>query len=213
MISLNLTQQPSRKRQQRLRIVEIGKRTHRDSHRAGGFAVDAFAELVNGHDILVFGAGEADVQLDARDAESDFARAGVTETARPQRDVDLVGFAFDEAMVEGLVVLIVEVDRDRPTPPLGGGGSKDPHQRHTGAVFHGCEVFQEPARQCFDSFADDIITNGFNMSQPDLERGDIQVIERPIFKGSRAVGEIVFITLHRCDSDRPACKPGTMKFR
>lgn len=69
----------------------------------------------------MFGAGEANVQLDARDAEGDLARAGVAEAPRPQGDVDPVGFAFDEAVVEGSIVFVVKIDRDRPAPPFGVG--------------------------------------------------------------------------------------------
>ena len=77
-------------------------------------------------------------------------------------------------------------------------------------MFHGGEIFQQPAGQCFDSFADDIIANGLNMPQSDLQGGDIEIIERAVFKGGCAFGEIVFIALHRRDGDRPACKPRTM---
>ena len=64
------------------------------------------------------GRGEADIQFHAGDAEGDLARAGVAKAARPQRDVDFVGFAFDKAMIEGFAVFVVKIDSDRAASSL-----------------------------------------------------------------------------------------------
>jgi hypothetical protein len=164
-------QQPSRKCKQCLHIIEIRERSHRDAHGAGGFTVDAQAEVVDGHFVFVVGRGEAHIQFHAGDAERHFTCAGVAEAAGAQRDIDLVGFAFNEAMIEGFAVLVVEIDRDRSASSFGGVGSEQPHQRLAGAVFHGREIFQQPTRERFDPFTDDFIANGLDMLESDLKAG------------------------------------------
>ncbi len=91
--------------------------------------------------------------------------------------------------------MIVEIDRDRAAAPFDGVGSEQTHQRFARTVFHGSQVFQQPARQRFDPFADDVIADGFDVFQPDFNGGDIEVIERAVFESGSAVGEIIFVAL------------------
>ena len=50
------------------------------------------------------------------------------------------------------------------------------------------------------------------MFESDFDGGYVQVVYCAIFKGGRAIGHIVFVTLHRCDCNGPAREPGTMQF-
>ena len=76
-------QQPSRKHQKHLHIVEVSDRPHGNADCAGGFTVDAQAEVIDGQAIFVTGAGKADIQFHAGDAQRDLARAGIAETTCP----------------------------------------------------------------------------------------------------------------------------------
>jgi hypothetical protein len=79
-----LPQQPSRKGQESLHVVEIGDHADGDPHCAAGFAVYALAELVNRQVIFVLRLCEADIQLDARDAKGNFTRTWIAEAPSSQ---------------------------------------------------------------------------------------------------------------------------------
>jgi hypothetical protein len=129
-------QQPFTEFQKALHIVEIGQHPDRDAHRAAGFPIDAVAEIIQRQALFVAGAVETDVQFQARDAQRQLARAGVAETARAERNVDLVGFFFDGAMVNRPAILIEKVDCDRPAARLRGRGAIDLDEWDAGAVLH-----------------------------------------------------------------------------
>ena len=80
--------------------------------------------------------GEAYIQFHARNAERHLPSPWVTETTCPQGDVDLVGLFLDGTVINGIVVLIVKVDRDSSAPSLHSGWSIYSNQCHAGTMFH-----------------------------------------------------------------------------
>ena len=81
------------------------------------------------------GLGEANIQFYAGNLERHLPRTGITEATRSQRNIDLVRLLLDIAMIEGLVIFIIEIDGDCSASALAGSWSIDSDQRHPGTVF------------------------------------------------------------------------------
>ncbi len=72
-------------------------------------------------------------------------------------------------------------------------------------------MFQQPAGETAHPFLDVFDAHVFDVFQADFHSRDVQVIDRPILEGGVAFGQVVFIALHRGDSDRSARKPGAVE--
>src|SRR5690242_19478 len=136
---------------------------------------------------------KAHVQFHARDAEGDLSGTRVAETTGSQRDVDLVGFAFDEAMIKSLAIFFVKVHGHRAATTFGSRWTKDSHQRSSIAVLHLRKIFEQPSGKRLYAFTDHFVPNGFDMPEADLERGDVEIIEGAIFKSGGTFCKIIFV--------------------
>ena len=157
------------------------------------------------------GLGEAGGQLQLGDLQGDLAGARVAETACPQGDLLIAGGLFDHADIHRLVILVVKVDRHRAAAPRIGQWSVDARQRHPAAVSQGRQVVQQPAGQTVHAFVDQVVADGFQVFQTDLDGRDVEIIQGAILKAGRGFGQVIFIPLHRGHGDRPAGKPGTVE--
>src|SRR5829696_729338 len=100
------------------------------------------AEVVYGEAVFVTRLGEANIQLNARDAESNLTGAWVTEAACSQGDTHLIGLLLDESMVEGFPILIIKIDSYSPTALNHFCRPIDLHQRRAITMFHFCQIVQ-----------------------------------------------------------------------
>ena len=133
-------------------------------------------------------AVEAHVQFAPRDAQGDFAGAGVAEAAGAQRDILAVGGGFDGAVIQGAVLGVEEVDRHGAAAGFGVGWAVNAHQRDAAAVLHRGQVVQQPAGQAAHPLFNGLYADGFDMAQADFNRRDVEVIYRAVFKGGVAFG-------------------------
>src|SRR5512138_1335782 len=100
------------------------------------------AEVVYGEPLLVTRLGKTDIQFYARNAEGHLPRARVAETASAQRDIGLICFLLDEAMIKRLTILVVKIDGYSTAALLHCYRAIDAYQRRTIGMAHGGEVIQ-----------------------------------------------------------------------
>ncbi len=79
-------------------------------------------------------------------------------------------------------------------------------------MLHRGQVVEQPACQAAHPLRDGLVADGLDVPEPDLESRDVEIIQRAVFEGGRAVSHVVFVTLHGGDRDGPAREPGTVQF-
>jgi hypothetical protein len=119
-----------------LNISKIAYQTNRYTHCTGTPAIDAQAEIIKAQAPVMIGLGEAGDQLRLGESQGGLDRAGIAETARPQRYVDLVGLLFYETVIYCKTIPVKEIDRHSTSPSFGSGRSVNARQRLTVTVLH-----------------------------------------------------------------------------
>src|SRR5712692_5110463 len=83
----------------------------------------------------------------------------------------------------------------------------DLHQWRSVTVLDGQQIVKQPARQTHNALVYGLHADARKIFEADFYRGQIEVVERPIFKGFSTFEHHMSISLHRDAPDRASRKP------
>src|SRR5713101_5769415 len=110
------------------------------------------------------------------------AGARITEAAGAQGDALRVSEFLDAPEIEQVAFGVVEIQRDRAAALLRGNRPVDADHGAAVRVPQRQQLFDQPASQAAHALADQFHANGLQVTQPDLDGWNRQVVERAVLE-------------------------------
>ncbi|MCU0510767.1 MAG: hypothetical protein MUC34_20855 [Anaerolineae bacterium] len=193
---------------ERVDVREVGREPHGDADGAD-VAAEArphlAAELLEGERVCPVEERAHDLRAKP---VSDLARAGVAEAAGAEGDAAVVGEFLDAAVVDGAAVAVVEGHGHGAAARFEAARAVDLDERLPGVVVERGEAVDQPARQRHDAVVDGVDADGGEVAQADLDRGDVEVVDRAVLEPCFAGDEVVPVALDGGNGDGAARVPG-----
>ena len=140
-------------------------------------------------------------------------RARVAEAARAQRDLLGGRERLEAPVIEQVSLGIVEVHRHRAAARVGRQRTVEANHVAAVAVLQGGELAQQPSSKAADAGLNQLEADRCEMLQPDLDRRNAEVVQRPVLEPRLARGQDVRARLHGREVDGAAGEPGAVQRR